>query len=207
MGWGAPSGPSETDSEPVEVRSTTSSGLPLTSALLAAPPVHIPDDGDGSYKTELVLERSPERTVKILWWHADDPRPEPHNHPWDFTSEILHGGYTEDRYVAVDTGGGGIQVAHTVHTYRAGDHNVVPRRLPDEDPRLLCEVFHNVRDVLPGTVTRMTCGPAVPGNVWHYLRLPDGHLLSSDDPSFIARFHRLNPHLRPRHNPTDGSTP
>lgn len=71
---------------------------PLQAEHLMTPPLHIPDGKGEAFKTELVLERSEERTVKIQWWYADDPRKDPHNHPWSFQSEILSGGYTEDRW-------------------------------------------------------------------------------------------------------------
>lgn len=161
---------------------TTSGGFALQHAMLTVPPVHIPDGHGGAYKTELVIERSPERTIKILWWYADDPRPEPHCHPWDFTSEILHGGYTEDRYRIVDG-----EIEHDVETHGAGSFNHVPRF-----------VFHNVRDVLPGTVTRLTCGPAVPGNEWCYLDLETGETIPSAmlNVGFVDWSRDLNPHLR-----------
>lgn len=174
----------------------TSGGFALRHEYLTAPPVHIPDGNGGAYKTELVLERTDERTEKLVWWHADDPRPEPHNHPWRFTSTILHGGYTEDRWWSDD----GALCTDTL-TYRAdgtenGNRNDVPS-----------EVFHRVYDVLPGTVTHMMCGPAAPGNAWHYLDLdvvgvdyPDGALIDPlsvyDD--FRSLLWDLNPHLRPK---------
>lgn len=158
----------------------TSGGFALRHSALTVPPVHIPDGAGGSYKTELVIERTAERTEKILWWYADDPRPEPHNHPWDFTSEILHGGYTEDRWWIED----GQLVAATT-TYRAGDIN-----------HISTSVFHNVRDVEPDTVTHMICGPAVPGNEWCYLDVQNLMLLASDNPSFRGDLEAINPHLR-----------
>jgi hypothetical protein len=171
----------------------TSGGFALEHAALSVPPVHIPDGAGGAYKTELVIERTPERTVKILWWHADDPRPEPHNHPWAFESKILHGGYSEDRY-RLQPDGADLAVVHERCTYRAGDINRVPR-----------DVFHNVVDVQPGTVTRLVCGPAAPGNEWHYLDIETGELSGSDDPAFRARLAAINPHLRPRTTPDSGT--
>lgn len=158
----------------------TSGGFALQHAALTVPPVHIPDGHGGAYKTELVIARTPERTEKILWWHADDPRPEPHNHPWDFVSEILHGGYTEDRFWF-----DGDEMRSATHTYRAGDINMVAR-----------DVFHCVVAVQPGTVTHLTCGPAFPGNEWHYLDVTTGELKSSADPTFRPALEAINPHLR-----------
>ena len=166
-----------------ETRTTTTGGLALTAAKLVTPPIHIPNETGGSYKTELVLERDPKKgTVKILWWHEDDPRPEPHNHPWDFTSDILGGGYTELRYWI----GPGNVVLRETKTYRVGDRNVLPRT-----------IYHVVTNVLPGTVTRLICGEATPGNKWGYLNIETGvHTEAEADPGFIDKLRALNPHLR-----------
>ena len=159
---------------------TTSAGFALQHVTLTAPPVHIPDGNGGAFKTELVIERSPERTVKLVWWYADDPRTEPHNHPWPFRSEILAGGYTDDRYW-FECG----KLCHEQREHRAGDFNEVPRT-----------IFHNVSGVIPGTVTRMTCGPVVDGGQWNHLDIATGELLTSDDPEFVTQLRALNPHLR-----------
>ena len=173
------------------MQSTTTAGLALSHLLLTAPPVHVPNGRGGAYKTELVVERDPTtQTVKILWWYEDDPRDLPHNHPWRdddgiaFRSEILAGGYTEQSWVV-----GEIGKVHRLDdaTYRAGDVNTC-----------CWSTFHRVTDVLPGTVTRMTCGPAVGGNEWHYLDPTTGELEPSADPLFLAAFRELNPHTRPR---------
>lgn len=167
---------------------TTSGGQPLTHGALETPPIHIPNGRGGAYKTELVIERAPMSTTKILWWHEDDPRDEPHNHPWEFTSLILAGGYTDYHYW-VDTDG---VVQAGVETFRAGGENHVP-----------VNVFHSVRDVLPGTRTRMMCGAAAPGNEWGYLDLATGGYITAldkrfeTDPPFLDQLRALNPHMRP----------
>jgi hypothetical protein len=160
---------------------TTAGGLALSHDMLAAPPVHIPDGRGGAYKTELTIERGPDRTVKILWWYADDPRTEPHNHPWAFTSEILTGGYTDERYRLASDG----TIDHETVVVRAGDVNVVP-----------ADLYHRVTDVMPGTVTRMTCGSATEGNAWGYLDIVSGEISPSHDPMFVANLRAINPHLR-----------
>lgn len=80
------------------MKSKTSAGLPLEHLTLEKPPLHIPNAQGEPYKTELVLQRSPERTIKVNFWHLPDDQRLPHNHPWKFVSEILHGGYEETRY-------------------------------------------------------------------------------------------------------------
>lgn len=159
---------------------------------LAVPPLHIPDGQGGCYKTELVLKRSEECVVKIQWWHALDPRRDPHNHPWKdddgiaFHSTILAGGYTETRHWFEPNVGW----QQTTKTYRKGDVNEIPYA-----------VYHTVDEVLPGTVTHMVTGPIVEGGDWGYLI--DGRYVSSrDDPypnkDFFTQLCELNPHKRPR---------
>ena len=171
----------------MDTPTTTTGGQPLLAATLTTPPIHIPDGKGGAYKTELAVERSPEKTVKILWWHADDPRPEPHNHPWPFKSEILSGGYSETRYWVED---GKVMVEEK--TYRAGDINDMP-----------VNVFHVVHDVQPKTVTRLTCGAAALNNEWGYIDKETGAYTSARDPQFadnqfIDKLREINPHMRPK---------
>lgn len=159
----------------------TLGGLAAENDFLLAAPIHIPDGNGGSYKTELALFRSAERTEKIIWWHADDPRPEPHNHPWDFQSTILNGGYTEHRWWQED----GIWNSET-KIYRAGDVNVVK-----------ANVFHVVVNVLPQTITHLICGKASENNLWGYLNLDDlTYIPAKKEVSFVEDLKKLNPHLR-----------
>lgn len=170
--------------------STIGSGNPLEHADWAVPPLHIPDGQGGAFKTELVLERSTDRVVKIQWWHAPDPRRDPHNHPWPFRSTILSGGYTETRHQRTGCGPDAAGVIVTQRTYRAGDVNDLP-----------VGVFHTVDEVLPGTVTRMETGPLVEGGDWGYL-IGGEYVSSTDDPypnaDFFQQLCELNPHKRAR---------
>jgi hypothetical protein len=134
-------------------------------------------------------------TLKLTWWHAGDPRPLPHNHPWrdedgvSFRSSILSGGYTETVYR--------LDGSTEERVYRAGDVNIARH---DE--------YHVVSDVLPQTVTLMACGPRVKPEEG---QSPWGYLLTGDDGRMVAvgpthpsvmdpgagdRFKALNPHLR-----------
>ena len=160
---------------------TTTGGQPLINKPFEAPPIHIPDDNGGAFKTELAVMRSPEKTVKYLWWHGDDPRKTPHNHPWAFSSEILSGGYTEDRYTLIDG-----EVVKETLSHVAGDVNTVP-----------ANVFHVVYDVLEGTTTKLTCGEASEGNSWGYLDIESGKYTEAEkDPEFFAKLQAINPHMR-----------
>ena len=163
---------------------TIGTGSLLKHADLGTPPLHIPDGKGGCYKTELVVERSAERVVKIQWWHAPDPRREPHNHPWAFRSTILAGGYTETRFWFHE---GALHSARKV--YGPGDVNEMPAGM-----------FHTVDVVKPGTVTRMETGPIVEGGDWGYVI--DGKYVSAkDDPypnaDFFKQLCEINPHKKP----------
>ena len=187
---------------------TIGTGNPLEHANFAVPPLHIPDGEGGAYKTELVLERSKLRCVKIQWWHAPDPREDPHNHPWcdaegvAFTSTVLDGWLTMTNYTLVD----GVVFKQTV-THKKGDTYEMP-----------WATFHTVDAVGPDTVTRMVTGPLVEGGDWGHLvpGLTDGqgfvmdewgklgaYVSASADPKhdrakFGADMCQLNPHKRPK---------
>jgi len=173
-----------------KTHNTTASGQSLTAGAFAIPPVHIPNAGDGatarhSYKSELVLVRDPAiGTKKILWWYDKDPKLTPHNHPWDFRSAVLSGGYTEERFWLDKDG----KLQTEVKEYVAGDVNVVPANM-----------FHNVISVKPGTVTFLDCGPARTGNEWGYLNTTTLAYQTFKDltpPNFFEIFQEVNPHLR-----------
>ena len=172
---------------------TIGTGNPLEHADLSVPPLHIPDGKGGCYKTELVLERSLERVVKIHWWHAPDPRREPHNHPWEFfKSTILSGGYTETRHWKTTDGDALEHVVTESRTYREGDVNLLPH-----------SIFHTVDEVLPGTVTRMETGPLVEGGGWGYLDAAGNYSPQEPDPAFFEILCAMNPHKRPPESPQE----
>jgi hypothetical protein len=158
----------------------TSTGLDLNAARLATPPLHIPDNNGGSYKTELVLQRVP-FVEKINWWHGPDPRKEPHSHPWPFRSTILAGGYTETRWTKQEDGTWKV----TEYEYNVGDINDIE-----------ANVYHNVTSVKPGTVTHMVCGPLVENGAWGHLDLETmTEVPAKLDPEFRAKMVQINPHL------------
>ena len=187
---------------------TIAAGLPIASDKLAKPPLNIPDDLGRPYKTELVIARSPERTVKINWWHAPDDagsRARPHSHPWSFTSTVLHGAITHTRFRHIPaihdagtgdygsgpeySGGTLVQpasVEQITETIRAGESYVV-----------LASEYHLVTAVEPGTVTQMECGPLENGGSWGYLDLKTGeHIPATPDPDFRERLVAVNPWMR-----------
>ncbi|MFI6688044.1 hypothetical protein [Streptomyces sp. NPDC050485] len=145
----------------------------------------VPDDHGIAYKAELVLRNDPARTIKInLWIRADrrgSEEPQPHNHPWAFTSHILTGGYTEDRYTLV----GGQVRTETGVSRTAGSANAISRT-----------DYHEVTAVHEphGTLSLMVCGPGRPGT-WGYLDLDTArHVPALADHGFLDRLRALNPH-------------
>lgn len=155
---------------------------PLTWERFTAAPdwALIPDESGACYKAELTLVNTIEQTIRINQWFLPDLRggqaPKPHNHPWAFTSHILAGGYSEDRYDA----GAAVPVEHV-----AGGTNVVPR-----------DLYHEVTEIHDRTLSLMVCGRGLRGT-WGYLDLDTGcHRPAEPDPHFSARFAALNPHLR-----------
>jgi quercetin dioxygenase-like cupin family protein len=195
--YSAPPRPAALADEPGQkaTHATTSSGQSLTGAAFQVPPVHIPNAGEGafarhSYKSELVLVRDPNvGTKKLLWWYDKDPRSAPHNHPWDFRSAILSGGYVEERFWIEDG-----KLRHEVCEWGAGDVNVVP-----------ANVYHNVVSVQKSTITFLDCGPARAGNEWGYLNTETLEHRTFKDltpKNFLEMFQTINPHLIKKGEPS-----
>lgn len=208
---------------------TTTCGQPLLSTQFETPPIHIPDGHGGAFKTELVVLRTPGRTVKLLWWHADDPRPEPHNHPWK--------GFTPSADDAV--------LGERTKTWFGIQHPSSPIKVPWDDISFVSEIldggytetvywidggviantertyragdinvvlhnaYHVVHDVQPKTRTRVTCGTSTPGNEWGYLDAKTGEYVSARGPrmadnGFLEKLRAINPHMRPKAPATAG---
>lgn len=162
---------------------TTTGGHALEHAMLSKPPVNIPNKQGLVYKQELVLKRDPKtETLKILWWFLPDDDRDPHNHPWDFVSQIKSGGYSERRWTQNVDG----TYSVSDHAYRAGDTNVVPKG-----------VFHMVTAVEPDTTTFLTCGPATENNEWWYLDSATLKTYKAEaDPGFRERLKLANPWMK-----------
>lgn len=142
-------------------------------------------DGTG-YKAELVLRQEEALTIKVNLWMSPDLRaggtPRPHSHPWKFTAHVLMGGYTEQRYEALN---GKVHAETQIH--RAGGQNHVP-----------LSVFHEVTEIhAPArTLTLMICGQGRKGD-WGYLDVETGAFEANQpDPTFKARLQALNPRMR-----------
>lgn len=140
------------------------------------------------YKAETTIkERAPfAQTIKANIWYAADLRksgqPTPHNHPWPFSSKIIMGGYTEDRYWF---DGDVVKLAKDIE-HMAGGVNTMPLTM-----------FHEVKAITsaPGqTVTLMECKLGVKDN-WGYID-PDTGLYTPNGASEIHESFRALAKLR-----------
>ncbi len=184
---------------------TIAAGLPITSDALVKPPMIIPGDDGRPYKTELVVSRSPERTIKINWWHGPDDagdRARPHSHPWDFTSTVMHGAITHTRFrflpAIYDAGmgdyGSGPEYSGGMIVQSASVERITETIRAGESYAVAAHEYHLVTAVEPGTVTRMECGPLVAGGAWGYLDAATGeHVPAPADPAFRERLAAVNP--------------
>ncbi len=157
----------------------------LTLDTFSRVPLHIPDMDSNPVKTELVINRMASGWVeKINWWHQADVtrkpgRAFPHNHPWDFQSLILFGGYTEERYPIVN---GKWTGEIKTFVYTAGDTN-----------RITKDEFHLVTKIEPKTVSRMVCGEARAWQEWGYWNLDTNRYEPSlQDPHYLQRLAENN---------------
>ena len=172
---------------------TTTSGASLQQRPFSTRPTIIPQFVNNQFtgracKIELVLMRSLEGGARQHVWLAPDQRP--HNHPWDSIDckVIYGGGYTATEWLP--NGDGTFREVTT--TLRAGD----------PEHRLLHGAYHQITEVVPGTVTVMTFGPVVgDGKQWGNL-VPDGnggwvHDSNINQDGFMDALRHFNPHMAP----------
>lgn len=191
-------------------QNVTSLGLEKLAGMFQAPGLKIPNhDGDGFYKYELVESRDTatgEVKKMNIWYGPDVQRaltiegesPDtlyPHSHPWSFNSTVISGAITEVRYRFEN--GALVSERHirqTGETYFCG-----------------ADEFHLVVECIPGTITRMDCGPEVTRALgrdtrrgdWGYLSTTSGRIVSAFDyknPKFLGWLRELNPHLKAAFN-------
>ncbi|MEV8395936.1 MULTISPECIES: hypothetical protein [unclassified Streptomyces] len=144
----------------------------------------VPDKDGQLSKAELVFREERDRTVKINIWYLPDLRgagPRPHSHPWDFSSQILTGGYSETRYTVHD---GQVDVSELEHTH--GTVNTIDRRLYHEVAALHAPAG--------GTMTLMVCGQGRRSSRGYLDPDTGRHTPPEADPGFPARLKALNPH-------------
>ncbi|MFD0884878.1 hypothetical protein ACFQ08_09995 [Streptosporangium algeriense] len=138
------------------------------------------------YKAELTVREHPAGTLRrVNVWYGPDrrggARPQPHSHPWPFEARILTGGYAEDRYALADD-----QVNATLGVIHAsGATNDIPR-----------DLYHEVVDVEPGTLTLMVATARGVRGGWGYLCVDSGTVTPAlaPTPGFLAALRDLNPH-------------
>lgn len=164
------------------MQNLTTGGFKIQSTV--SPPRCIPfrkDDGStGIFRVDTVVTATPEYTEKYLHWLCADPQEKPHNHPWDFVSTILRGGYTEEVFWIQDG-----EIVSQLRSYKAGQQNFSETW-----------EYHRVISVEPNTLTHMICGEASENNAWGFLDLEKGsHIAATRDPEFGAMMKEVNPHL------------
>lgn len=180
---------------------TTSTGQALLSLPFMSMPLLIPSfDAGGEftgepYKAELVLARSHLGGARMHVWFKPDPRP--HNHPWALiSSRVIHGWYRsiEHRPIPLDE-------RTPVPEHQFSEHHVVLRE-GDDEHIVRYTTYHQLVEIMPGTVSLMSFGPVVgDGKQWgHLVRAADGtmkHEPNVPNPKFLDAMRHLNPHTRP----------
>lgn len=149
------------------------------------PFVLIPGLNGEPYKAEKVRAGVESGTLeRFTVWIADDPRSDPHDHPWPFESEILTGGYSEHRYRRQADG---TYTFVGTFRYRTGDTVTMP-----------AGDAHVVYNVLPGTTTHMKIGhlTAGPRDWGHIVTNHETgtmvHVPNATGSMFLAHFRALN---------------
>lgn len=159
---------------------TSTGQLVSTGSRQWSPMVLIPNEDGAPFKAECKRDGLEEGTLeRFTVWIADDPRDEPHDHPWPFESQILTGGYSERRFRRQEDG---TYVFVGDFTYKAGDRVIVP-----------AGDAHVVFDVLPGTTTHMFIGKLVagPGDWGHIV---NGRRVKNEASlDFLRRLNALKP--------------
>ena len=90
---------------------------------------------DGTtYLLRLHLLKAPWFTLMLHWIKRPDPQPDPHDHPIDFVSIVLRGGYTEWR------AGGRIHIVRWFNFLRTSDVHRILRVKPNT--LTLCFAVH-----------------------------------------------------------------
>lgn len=102
----------------------------------------IPDreNPDLVYLRRLRIVQTPLFAIYIHWIYLPDTDRDPHDHPWNFWSLILRGGYTERLHKK-----SGEQVLNA--WYRGSFH------------KMSITHAHKITELIPGTVTMVVTGP------------------------------------------------
>lgn len=162
---------------------TTTSGFPAMSDTVQYPrniPYKKSDGSTGVFRTDTVIYAGEGRVEKFLIWHCVDPDERAHNHPWNFKSFILYGGYTERVYwIDRQTG----QLRSEFRSYVQGDTNISKM-----------SEYHQVVTVIPGTITHLIADDN--DTEWGWLDFKTGgHIAATRDPEFARMMREVNPEL------------
>lgn len=191
--------PSSSAPSALPTGSVTSTGAPTRIRPFLGIPTMVPEfvDGEftgGIYKVEEKFFYDGVHGLRIHAWIKADPRI--HNHPWEqIHCTVIRGGYTAKEYRRYDD----CNYREDTVILKVGDTHTVPH-----------DVFHQVVDVFPGTITLMRFTREVrngPGDWGHLTLDPVGGFSTYtqaanaplvDGKGFLPALQHLNPHLRPK---------
>lgn len=86
-------------------------------------------DGPGNYLTRLRIVQTPWCAIYLHRFDGPDPRPTLHDHPWNFTSVVLRGGYIERRLDPMTMEVNESHMVRRVNRVRARDSHSIMRLL------------------------------------------------------------------------------
>lgn len=90
----------------------------------------VPDyDGEGNYLTRWRVIQTPWAALYLHRFDGPDPRPTLHDHPWNFVSVMLRGGYVERRLDTVTMQVNEHRVVRLVNVMRTHDAHAITRLL------------------------------------------------------------------------------
>ena len=106
------------------------------------------------YLRKLYLVRTPWRQATLHWIRRSDPGRDLHDHPRDFTSIILRGGYVEER-----PSGTAPLWSEAPDGSQAGPNTVATLHIAPKIVRRRAEDLHRIAAVMPHTLTLVLWGP------------------------------------------------
>ena len=114
----------------------------------------IPDPQTGqTYLKRLRIIQTPWFSIYLHWIYLPDRDRDPHDHPWNFTSIILRGGYTERVWPQVD---GKRYTPQTATGDRYTDVRIIWRRFSVH--RMSTDNAHMIQTLKPKTLTLIVTG-------------------------------------------------
>lgn len=127
--------------------------------------------------------------IRLTWWHLPDFREHPHNHPWNFNSFIINGGYTERKYTKASNA---VMLKYNDFSEVALDYLWEDIEHKENGINVVqASSFHEIVSIQPGTVTLMICGPLIKNGEWGYL-INDEYKDNEPDKKFIKNLKENN---------------